>query len=109
MNNEKQMTLAWVMYADDFNQNLVPNVGDGQGTFYTPSDSWCYGNVSGLPDETNTIWLTTSLLGPYTKSIGVYKCPQRPRRASRDAAGQEHFDEQLHERQGRGNHWRNRI
>lgn len=28
MNNEKQMTVAWVMYADDYQQNLVPNVGD---------------------------------------------------------------------------------
>ena len=34
MNNEKQMTLSWVMYADDNNQNLVPNVGDGQLALY---------------------------------------------------------------------------
>ena len=78
MNNEKQMTLAWVMYADDYDQKLVPNVGDGQGIYYVPTDSWCYGNVSSLPDEINTIWLTTSLLWPYTKSISVYKCPGDP-------------------------------
>src|SRR5271170_6844158 len=50
MNNEKQMTLAWIMYADDNSQFLVPNVGDGQGAAYTNSDTWCYGNVSALPD-----------------------------------------------------------
>ena len=78
MNNEKQMTLAWIMYADDNTQHLVPNVGDGQGASYTTSDSWCYGNVSSLPDETNSVWLTQSLLWPYTQSIGIYKCPSDP-------------------------------
>jgi prepilin-type N-terminal cleavage/methylation domain-containing protein/prepilin-type processing-associated H-X9-DG protein len=78
MNNEKQMTLAWIMYADDFNQKLVPNVGDGQGVYYTTTDSWCYGNVSALPDETNTLYLMQSLLWPYTKALAVYKCPADP-------------------------------
>src|ERR1035438_10068422 len=35
MNNEKQLALAWLMYADDFKQNLVPNVGDAR----TPQNS----------------------------------------------------------------------
>jgi prepilin-type N-terminal cleavage/methylation domain-containing protein/prepilin-type processing-associated H-X9-DG protein len=79
MNNERQMTLAWMMYADDNNQKLVPNVGDGQlAQYYGPTTTWCYGDVSALPDETNTVFLTTSLLGSYTKSIGVYKCPGDP-------------------------------
>ncbi|MEI8043777.1 MAG: prepilin-type N-terminal cleavage/methylation domain-containing protein [Verrucomicrobiota bacterium] len=79
MNNEKQMTLAWLLYADDFNQHLVPNIGGGQGAaYYNPSNTWCYGNVYSLPEETNTYWLTASLLGPYTKSTGVYKCPGDP-------------------------------
>ena len=78
MNNEKQMTLAWIMYADDNNQYLVPNVGDGQGIYYVTSDSWCYGNVSQLPDETNFVLLEQSLLWRYTQSIGIYKCPADP-------------------------------
>jgi prepilin-type processing-associated H-X9-DG protein len=78
MNNEKQMTLAWLIYADDYNQKFVPNVGDGQGTYYNQSDSWCYGNVNVMPDETNTTYLANSLLGPYTKSFGIYKCPADP-------------------------------
>jgi prepilin-type N-terminal cleavage/methylation domain-containing protein len=79
MNNEKQMTLAWLLYADDNVQKLVPNVGDGQSAqYYDPSYDWCYGNVSALPGETNTLALTESLLWPYTKSLGVYKCPGDP-------------------------------
>lgn len=78
MNNEKQLTLAWLMYADDFNQYLVPNVGDGQGIYYTTSDSWCYGNVSALPDETNWTLIQQSLLWPYSQSLGIYKCPADP-------------------------------
>ena len=79
MNNEKQLTLAWMMYADDNNQVLVPNVGMNQSAqYYNPNDTWCYGNVSSLPDETNSTWLTTSLLWAYTKSTGIYKCPADP-------------------------------
>jgi prepilin-type N-terminal cleavage/methylation domain-containing protein len=79
MNNEKQMTLAWLLYADDNSQNLVPNVGDGQGAqYYDPRYDWCYGDVSGMPGETNTLYLTQSLLWTYTKALGVYKCPGDP-------------------------------
>jgi prepilin-type N-terminal cleavage/methylation domain-containing protein len=67
MNNEKQLTLAWIMYADDNNSVLVPNVGYGQGALYNINNTWYYGNVSTLPDETNSAYLTTSLLGTFTK------------------------------------------
>src|ERR1035437_1327127 len=79
MNHEKQMTLAWIMYADDHYQKLVPNVGDGQGAlYYDPTYDWCYGNVSALPGETKTLALMESLLWTYTKSLGIYKCPCDP-------------------------------
>jgi prepilin-type N-terminal cleavage/methylation domain-containing protein/prepilin-type processing-associated H-X9-DG protein len=78
MNNEKQLALAWIMYADDNNQNLVPNVGDGQGIYYTTSNSWCYGDVSQLPDETDYTLIEESLLWTETQSIGIYKCPSDP-------------------------------
>src|SRR5665213_1626331 len=78
INNTKQLQLAWTIYADDFSQNLVRNVGDGQGTLYTTNDTWAYGNVSVFPDETNTDYLKFALLGPYAKSVGVYKCPSEP-------------------------------
>src|ERR1035437_3796000 len=78
MNNERQLTLVWIMYADDNNQILVPNVTDGQGALWNINNTWCYGNVSSLPDETNSAYLTTSLLGTFTKSTGIYKCPVDP-------------------------------
>ena len=89
MNNEKQLALAWIMYADDNTQKLVPTAGDGQippTGLYAPNLCWVVGNVSsmtpqytpGASDETNGALLTASLLGPYTKSTAVYKCPADP-------------------------------
>src|SRR5581483_10401621 len=39
---------------------------------------WVVGNVSGLPDETNRVLLSSALLGPYAKNVSVYKCPADP-------------------------------
>jgi len=88
MNNEKQLTLAWIMYADENNSVLVPNIGGAQAAVlpngapgYVTNGTWCYGNVSSsaaLPDETNTVYLMTSLLGAFTKSPAIYKCPGDP-------------------------------
>jgi hypothetical protein len=89
MNNEKQLVLAWIMYADDNNQRIVPTAGDGQAPptgLYAPNLCWVVGNVSsmtpqytpGASDETNSALLSASLLGPYTKSVAVYKCPADP-------------------------------
>jgi prepilin-type N-terminal cleavage/methylation domain-containing protein/prepilin-type processing-associated H-X9-DG protein len=79
MNNQKQLTLAWHMYADDNRQNLVPNIGDGQGVqYYEETNSWAYGNVSSLPDETNWLYLQQSLLWPELKGLGSYVCPADP-------------------------------
>ncbi len=79
MNNEKQLLLCWMLYASDYNDRLVPNVGDAQSTTeYNPNGTWAYGKVSSLPDETNATLLTESLLGTYTKSVGIYRCPADP-------------------------------
>src|ERR1700744_5025680 len=80
MNNEKQLALCWLLYSGDFNDRLVPNVGFAQPDYAanTVNATWCYGKVNALPDETNTTYLLNSLLGPYTKSIGIYRCPSDP-------------------------------
>jgi prepilin-type N-terminal cleavage/methylation domain-containing protein len=79
MNNEKQLAIAWLMYADDFNQYLVPNIGDGRGPLlYNTADTWCYGDVSKLPDETDSSLIQQSLLWPYSHALGIYKCPSDP-------------------------------
>jgi prepilin-type N-terminal cleavage/methylation domain-containing protein/prepilin-type processing-associated H-X9-DG protein len=65
MSNGRQIGIAWIMYSDDHESQLA-NAFD-----------WVPGglNYSGSPDNTNTDYLLQGLLGPYLKSVGVYKCP----------------------------------
>jgi len=77
MNNEKQLLLCWQLYTDDNTDRLVPNVGYAQASFKS-NLTWAVGNVSALPDETNTVLLLTSLLGSYSKNVGIYRCPSDP-------------------------------
>jgi prepilin-type N-terminal cleavage/methylation domain-containing protein/prepilin-type processing-associated H-X9-DG protein len=71
MSNEKQFALAWILYAGDFNDQLVPN--PGSPTYPTPA--WVYGNMQYSTDVTNTTLITEGLLFPYSKAVGLYKCP----------------------------------
>jgi len=74
MSNNKQLGLGWLMYADD-NQSKVavslPNSG------IRGDVDWVQGGLGydGHPDNTNTLYLSNGLLGPYIKNVGVYKCP----------------------------------
>ena len=77
VNNLKQMQTAWALYADDSAQVLAPNVGDLQPEWVS-NLCWVVGDVSSLPDETNTLLLSDSLLGPYAKNVSIYKCPADP-------------------------------
>ncbi|HWD91944.1 MAG TPA: prepilin-type N-terminal cleavage/methylation domain-containing protein [Verrucomicrobiae bacterium] len=80
MNNSKQFALAWLMYADDNNNSLVLNPGDGanQGNWPVPPNSpnaWVAGNMQNAADALSTAKIQNELLFPYTKSIQLYKCP----------------------------------
>jgi prepilin-type N-terminal cleavage/methylation domain-containing protein/prepilin-type processing-associated H-X9-DG protein len=85
VSNEKQLILAWIMYADENNQKLVPTAGYSQSN-YRENMCWVVGNVSspanmlfsGVEDQTNTSLLMDSLLGSYTRGPGVYRCPSDP-------------------------------
>jgi prepilin-type N-terminal cleavage/methylation domain-containing protein/prepilin-type processing-associated H-X9-DG protein len=77
VNNQKQLMFAWILYSDDNNNRLVPNIGFLQPAFQ-PGNTWVGGNVSSLPDETNIVLITSALLGPYSKNPGVYRCPADP-------------------------------
>ena len=73
MNNQKQLTLAWIMYADD-NQDRVPPNASGSGSRGGWVDGWLdFGGAN--TDNTNTLFLLNAKIGPYTKIIGIYKCP----------------------------------
>ena len=76
INNNRQLTMAWIMYAQEANDNLVWNdlTQDGSG--------WVRGmlNYDGAnPDNTNTVFLTDpqyAKLAPYSaRNAGIYKCP----------------------------------
>jgi prepilin-type N-terminal cleavage/methylation domain-containing protein/prepilin-type processing-associated H-X9-DG protein len=68
MNNLKQLQLAWIMYANDNNDTLVPN------NLSDPS-SWVAGNVSGLPGITNQNDIKIGKLWKYNTSLELYRCP----------------------------------
>lgn len=83
MNNNKQLTLAWIMYADDNSDQLAPNEfpynGPGFFGYATPDQmrNWVVGSMAIPFDRLNPIILTApqSLLYAYAKSVNVYKCP----------------------------------
>ncbi len=91
MNNTKQLTLAWLIYANDYNDFVSPNRdgGDVQGIAAATANwknpipyaklSWADGWVNfaaNNSDNTNTLNLTLAALGPYTsRSVGIYHCP----------------------------------
>jgi prepilin-type N-terminal cleavage/methylation domain-containing protein len=72
MSNQKQLTLAWILYADD-NQDRLPPNASGSGNKGGWVEGWL--DWSSSPDNTNTLYLQNAKLGPYTKNIGIYKCP----------------------------------
>ncbi len=67
LSNQKQLTLAWYMYAQDFNDQLVPN-------HISDTNAWILGNVSVLPDATNVWHLRNGKLWKYNNSEGIYRC-----------------------------------
>ena len=85
MSNEKQLGLAWIMYAGDNSERLVSN-SDRHNTAI--KDNWVcpYGVVldwSNAQYNTNTLYLTVNdptlgqaLMGPYVaKSLRIFVCP----------------------------------
>jgi prepilin-type N-terminal cleavage/methylation domain-containing protein/prepilin-type processing-associated H-X9-DG protein len=90
LSNLKQMGLAWIMYYNDNADRVALNNGDG--TLLGNADdakTWVYGWLTldrgftfpdhpgpDNPHNTNTLYLTGSLLGPYLSgNLGVWHCP----------------------------------
>ena len=75
MNNTKQITLAWIMYTHDNNDNLM-----NSGLWLGFSD---VGDGSPTPtDKTNTLVLKTGPLASYLAgNVGVFRCPGDTRKA----------------------------
>jgi prepilin-type N-terminal cleavage/methylation domain-containing protein len=74
LNNTKQLQLAWQLYADD-NHDAIPPCPGGTPPA-TTNQSWCAGDFIQNPaDKTDLGLLKNSLLGSYSGSAGIYKCP----------------------------------
>jgi prepilin-type N-terminal cleavage/methylation domain-containing protein/prepilin-type processing-associated H-X9-DG protein len=81
LNHEKQLAMAAMMYADDNADRFAYNLGSDEirrraaqndfSNWTTPIMSWELES-----DNTNTVLLTASGLGPYvSRSAKVYRCP----------------------------------
>jgi len=75
MNNQKQLILAWKMYADDYRGCFALNADESSQS----ASGWCDGVLQwgvNITDNTNTTKMITSLLGPYVRNqTGIFKCP----------------------------------
>jgi len=76
MVNTKQLTLAWIMYAGDNNDVIagVDNDG-GAGSAGEWQTNWCGGVMTDYYNCVDVATLEDGQLWPYTKSLGVYRCP----------------------------------
>ena len=75
MSNGKQMGLAWAMYTGDNADRIPPNDNNANND---RDRNWVRGwlDLNNSPDNTNTVFLTDSLLGFYVgRALGVWKCP----------------------------------
>jgi prepilin-type N-terminal cleavage/methylation domain-containing protein/prepilin-type processing-associated H-X9-DG protein len=84
LNNTRQLTLAWIIYADDHDGRLAYNLG-GDASRKTGKTVAPFNNlnwVNGImdwelsADNTNTALIAEASLGPYAnKVVSIYKCP----------------------------------
>jgi prepilin-type N-terminal cleavage/methylation domain-containing protein/prepilin-type processing-associated H-X9-DG protein len=84
MNDLKQLQLASALYSGDSEDKLVRNGGtditvtdpnDAQAQPGMPKSNWVLGRVDELTGATNNLLIQAGLLYPYTKTLGLYKCP----------------------------------
>ena len=75
VSNQKQLSTAWIMYAGDYADKLVPNwLGDPRA-WIDGSPPPVGGSVDVLPGATNVNVLRKGLLYQYNPNDGVYQCP----------------------------------
>jgi prepilin-type N-terminal cleavage/methylation domain-containing protein/prepilin-type processing-associated H-X9-DG protein len=85
MDNNKQLTMAWIMYADDSGGKLAPNADWLSAGLSAGTPAWVAGWLTlapGVTDNTNTAMLIdhskhpyAAYLGPYLKTARPFKCP----------------------------------
>ena len=73
ISNLRQLTLAAVVYASDFNDSIVNNYVDSTAAWVDGTNPTGY--VNQLPGATNLNLILQGQLYPYNKSVGIYYCP----------------------------------
>jgi len=69
LSNTKQLTLAWIMYSNDYRDGLVPNYLANQPL------AWIIGDVNAAPGDTNVNNIKNGKLFAYNGSPDIYVCP----------------------------------
>jgi len=69
--NLRQMSLSWLLYADDNRDRIPPNEHVVHGTWVRGS----LDNAVPRPDNTNVLNLMNSHLWPYHRTLGIWRCP----------------------------------
>jgi prepilin-type N-terminal cleavage/methylation domain-containing protein len=79
LSNLKQLTMAWIMYADE-NDNKIVNAntgGPGQSPIPSDEDGWVHwaGYSDATTEELQIQAIRDGALYPYAKTERLYKCP----------------------------------
>ncbi len=73
LGNLRQLGVAWVMYADDFAQQLPPNKSARMnGVQQNMPGSWVQGNAQ---TDTTTANVERGVLYPYVPAAAIFRCP----------------------------------
>jgi prepilin-type N-terminal cleavage/methylation domain-containing protein/prepilin-type processing-associated H-X9-DG protein len=89
LSNDRQLVIAWTVYAGDNMDSMVPNRGlHGQSTMIVNPQTnpdlqpggqfaqWCPGNMQNPTVALYYVnWIKTGLLYPYVNNTSVYHCP----------------------------------
>jgi len=74
LSNLNQLSLSWILYADDNADRIPPNRLNGTD----PTRTWVMGWLDyarPVPDNTNTVYLRKSHLWPYHQTLAIWRCP----------------------------------
>ncbi|MEJ2647512.1 MAG: type II secretion system protein [Sedimentisphaerales bacterium] len=75
LGNLKQLTLGWIMFADENDQRIVSGNAGGPGGWVGKAYSDGYANGQFLPEKEQIAGIHAGALWTYVKDEGSYKCP----------------------------------
>jgi prepilin-type N-terminal cleavage/methylation domain-containing protein/prepilin-type processing-associated H-X9-DG protein len=74
LNNLRQLTLGWIMYADE-NEGKIVNGNTSTGNHNKDGTCWVYWPGRSASEDQRIADIKRGLLYPYCPSIKLYKCP----------------------------------